>query len=186
VRIAAGPKGELSAETSALSESPEAPFGASGECGEGSVEVSAVSQKIVEIAQHEVGYTGEGGFCTKFGPCEEWCSLFLTWVWEKAGVKVPSIPFTGALYDWGREHTHVYPASTRPQPGWGVLFGTGPESASTSLHVAIIEKVLPDGQIVIINGDYEESVMRTGPCQPSQATDGCEAPGPIYAYVTPT
>lgn len=188
VRIAPGPKGELTGETSALSENTEPLLGSAGECAEGSVEVSGVAQRIVEIAQREVGYVhlSAGYYCTKFGPCEEWCALFLTWVWAKAGIAIPSEAFSGAVYDWANEHTHVYPPTTRPQPGWAVLFGTGPENTHTSLHVAVVEKVLPDGQITIINGDFNGQVMRTGPCAPADAEGGCQAPGPIYGYASPT
>jgi surface antigen len=94
--------------------------------------------------------------------------------------------FSGAVYDWAKEPSHVYPSSARPQPGWAVLFGSGPESTATSLHVAIVESVLPDGQITIINGDFGGKVVRTGPCVPAEATGACEAPGPIYGYASPT
>ncbi len=44
-----------------------------------------------------------GGFCNPYGPCEEWCALFATWVWEQAGVPIPSYPFTGSIYDWAAD-----------------------------------------------------------------------------------
>jgi CHAP domain len=192
VRVAPGPTGELTAETSALSESSDPLAGSGEECGEGSAPVSGGNRRIVEIAREEVGYThiSAGWYCTKFGPCEEWCALFVTWVWAKAGIAIPSLAFSGAVYDWSKEHTNVYPPSTRPRPGWAVLFGSGPESPSTSLHVAIVESVLPEGKITIINGDFDGQVMRTGPCLPADATAkgpvGCDAPGPIYGYASPT
>jgi hypothetical protein len=188
VRIAPGPRGELTAETSALSEASDPLTGSGGECGAGSVSVSGADRRIVEIASEEVGYTHEspGYYCTKFGPCEEWCALFVTWVWAKAGITIPSLAFSGAVYNWAKENTHVYPPSARPQPGWAVLFGSGPENPETSLHVAIVESVLPDGQITIINGDFGGKVVRTGPCAPAEATGPCKAPGPIYGYASPT
>jgi len=192
VRIAPGPKGELTAETSAISEAPEAVAETSGECSGGSVEVSGETEKIVEIAKREVGYehTSAGWYCTKFGPCEEWCALFVTWVWKQAGVKIPSEPYSGTIYTWASEHTHAYPPTAHPQPGWAVEFGTGPRPGGESKHVAIVEKVLPNGEIVIINGDFNGKVVRTGPCLPANAKEsapeGCEAPGPIYGYASPT
>lgn len=187
VRIAPGPSGQLSAETSALSENTEPLIGAAGSCSEGSAEVSSINQRIVQIAQHEVGYehTSAGYYCTKFGRCVEWCALFVTWVWKQAGVNIPSNAFSGYVYTWASEHTHVYPPSARPQPGWAVLIGTGPQQGA-SLHVGIVEKVMPDGQITIINGDFAGKVMRTGPCAPSNAQGGCEEPDPIYGYASPT
>jgi hypothetical protein len=188
VHVYPGPSGKLATETGLLSESFEAPAETTGACGEGSVEVSAINQRIVQIAEREVNYThdAEGWYCTKFGPCEQWCALFVTWVWRQAGVKIPSEGFSGYLYTWASEHTHVYGPTAHPQPGWAVLFGTGPQSTETSLHVGIVARVDPDGTITIINGDFAGKVMRTGPCAPSNAQGGCEEPAPIYGYASPT
>jgi hypothetical protein len=41
------------------------------------------SQKVVKLARSQLGYHEHGANCQKYGPCEEWCSLFATWVWDK-------------------------------------------------------------------------------------------------------
>ena len=130
-----------------------------------------------------------GSNCTVYGPCEPWCAALATWVWRRAGIEIPSLGFSGAIYSWAQGHTHVYPAGATPRPGWAALFGSGPASAATSLHVGIVENVLPHDEITLINGNFADSVMRTGPCHPADAqrfgAGGCEEPGPIYAYASP-
>jgi hypothetical protein len=152
---------------------------------------SETGARIVQIARGELG-VGEhppASNCTLYGPCEPWCALFTTWVWRRAGVKIPSLGFSGAIYGWAAGHTSVHSPSSRPQPGWAALFGSGPADAATSLHVGIVESVLPNGEITLINGNFADSVMRTGPCEPARAqlagSDGCEEPGPLYGYAAP-
>jgi hypothetical protein len=46
--------------------------------------------RIVRVAESQVGQ-GESppeSNCTMYGPCEEWCSLFASWVWKEAGVEL--------------------------------------------------------------------------------------------------
>jgi hypothetical protein len=180
VRIAPGPGGELSGQTSV---DANAPPGADSGCA-GTVEVGAAAGSVVAVAQSQLGVRARGD-CQPYGPCEEWCSLFATWVWRQAGIPVPSIAFSGGLYAWAAANTAVYPPEVAPQPGWAVFFGSGPQSTTTSVHVGLVESVLPDGEITIINGNFAGRVMRTGPCAPAAAEQGCAAPAPIYGYAAP-
>ncbi|HWH09499.1 MAG TPA: CHAP domain-containing protein [Solirubrobacteraceae bacterium] len=183
VKVSAGPGGVVSAQTSVDANAPPlAGLGCPG--GGGGVEVGAGAGSIVAVAESQVGVRATGD-CQPYGPCEEWCSLFATWVWAHAGIPVPSIGFSGGLYDWAAGHAAVYPPDATPQPGWAVFFGTGPADTSTSVHVALVESVLPDGEITIINGNFAGQVMRTGPCAPAAAEQGCQAPAPIYGYAAP-
>ena len=70
----------------------------------------------------------------------------------QAGVPIPSYPFTGSIFDWAAANTGVLPSTCRPVPGDAVLYGTGPWSTSTSLHVGVVMQVWPDGAIVTIEG----------------------------------
>jgi CHAP domain len=143
---------------------------------------SAVRSRILTLVRQEIGYREPGNYCTIFGPCEEWCSLFVTWVWRHAGVPVPSLAFTGYLYDWARSATSVHGVRSVPQPGDAVLFGTGPSSVSTSLHVGIVEAAYP-GYLVTIEGDSVHGVRRFVVPVPNPQRIG--EPGPIYAYASP-
>jgi hypothetical protein len=187
VRITPGPGGVVQAQTSADANAPPVTGqpGCSEGGGDGGVEVGPDASRIVGVAQSQIGVRASGD-CQPYGPCEEWCSLFLTWVWRQAGVDVPSIGFSGGLYEWAAVHTSVDPPDATPEPGWAVFFGTGPADTSTSVHVGLVESVLPDGEITIINGNFAGRVMRTGPCATVAAQEGCAAPAAIYGYASPS
>lgn len=151
---------------------------------EGSEAGSTAIVKLAESQLHQGGHP-PGSDCTKFGPCEEWCSLFVSWVWQHAGAALPGVPgdygYSGSLYEWVKEHHgRVLPPTARPSPGDAVFFGKGP---TESVHVAIVAKVLTDGRLVTINGnDSNDEVGWAGPSFPSEVT----AQGThIYGYAEP-
>jgi hypothetical protein len=149
--------------------------------------VSASGSTIVQIAQSQLNVYDGGDFCSPYshGRCEPWCSDFLTWVWQHAGIDIPDYPFSGDVYTWGQHNTQVLPPTATPAPGDAVEFGTGPQSSSTSVHVGIVESVFPDGEITVINGDFDHHVERSGPFQPAQAAAESGSGSPIYGYVAP-
>jgi CHAP domain-containing protein len=158
-----------------------------GQCSASVIAPEAASApQIVKIAESQVGQ-GEhppGSERTIYGPPEEWCSLFAAWVWQHAGVPLPGSTalygYSGALYTWVAEHGgHVLPASARPSPGDAVFYGNGP---TESAHVGIVVRVLPDGRIVTVEGDYAGQVSRVGPFPPSHPVG--ERAG-IYGYAEP-
>jgi hypothetical protein len=132
---------------------------------------------------------GEGAFCNPYGPCEEWCALFATWVWNQAGIAIPRFPFVGSVYDWAVGHGLALSPWTVPAPGDLVLYGTGPQSVASSPHMAVVAEVWPDGAITTIDGDSGPepigrlAVTTNGPFLPadSESDNGM----PIYAYVRP-
>ena len=96
----------------------------------------------------------QGPYCNPYGPCEQWCALFATWAWEQAGVPIPRYAFTGDIWSWAAARTAASsrrrrrrrsgtPCSTAPVPG----------APSTSVHVAIVTQVWPDGAIMTVGGD---------------------------------
>ena len=111
---------------------------------------------IVGIAASQIQANpdaGSGLFCNPYGPCEEWCALFATWVWEVAGIPIPHYAFVGDIYTWAVSHTAALAANQTLHPGEEVLYGTGPWSVSTAVHVGIVAQVWPDGAIATIEGD---------------------------------
>jgi hypothetical protein len=149
-----------------------------------------VGGAVVRAAAGQVGGNPTPGyFCNPYGPCEEWCALFATWAWEQAGVPIPRDAFTGDIFTWAAQHTAVLPAWARPSPGDAVLYGTGPQTSNTSLHVGVVVRVWPDGAIVTVDGDAgpgppgSHSVTIDGPFLPweSSAYNGF----PIYGYAVP-
>lgn len=117
------------------------------------------TERILENARGEVG-TKEGPVHNQnpYGETTEWCSLFVTEMWKRAGVDTSGIEnpaFTGNVYNWGVENGQAYDANNLDQarPGDALLFGTGPGSPETSEHIAIVESVNPDGTVTLIEGN---------------------------------
>jgi len=148
---------------------------------------SATASTIVSVANSQVNSDPDRGqFCNPYGPCEEWCALFATWVWQRAGVPIPSYPFTGSIYEWAATHTGVLPPTATPVPGDAVLYGTGPYSTATSVHVGLVVQVWPDGAVVTVEGDAGPApsgslaVVINGPYLPAQSTSYNGVP--VYAF----
>jgi hypothetical protein len=144
--------------------------------------VAAVASQIAP--DPDTGY-----YCNPYGPCEEWCALFATWAWEQGGVFIPSYAFTGSIYDWTQQYGTLLPSTATPDPGDAVLYGTGPQNADTSVHVAIVTQVWPDGAIDTVDGDSGPgrdgwlSVTMNGPFLP--ADSGSYNGVGIYAFAQP-
>jgi cell wall-associated NlpC family hydrolase len=147
-----------------------------------------VATRIVQVAESQLGQAEQppGSACTIYGPCEEWCSLFVAWVWQHAGVPLPGptalYGYSGSLYVWVREHGgRTLPPGAVPAPGDAVFYGSGPDA---SVHVGIVVQVLRDGEIVTVEGNFGHRVSRVGPFRPADAPSAGEA-GPIYGYAQP-
>ena len=121
----------------------------------------AVGKRVVDRARSQLGYHEGPGNTNKYGPTGPWCANFATWAWQKSGVDIGILPFTGDVYDWGREHGLAYGKNNLDQarPGDVLLFGTGPESPQTSTHIGIVEKVDGD-RVTLIEGNSADQVRR--------------------------
>ena len=177
-------------------------------CG-GSSTSTASGNEIVRIARTQLGREEEppGSNCNPYGPCVAWCSLFLSWVWQHAGVPLKgstsTYAYSGTIYEWAEAHeggglpgasapgepftaaepngARVLPPTATPSPGDAVLYGTGPKDSD---HIGIVERVFPGGQITTIDGNFGDRVSRNGPFLPSQAA-AYGMPGPIFGYAHP-
>jgi CHAP domain len=184
--------------------------GGGSSCGSSSP-AGASGNEIVRIAQSQLGTPESplGTNCNPYGPCVEWCSLFVAWVWKRAGVPLEgstaTYAYSGSIYKWAEAHeggpfavpgpgdpplttpeangARALPATTTPTPGDAVLYGSGPEYGE-SAHVGIVERVFPGGQITTIDGNFGDRVARSGPFLPSQAVQ-YGMPGPVYGFAHP-
>jgi hypothetical protein len=145
---------------------------------------------LVSIAASQLGPSKRGGhFCNPYGPCEEWCALFATWVWQRGGIPVPRFSFVGDVFDWAARHTRVLPVRARPKPGDLVLYGTGPQSAAASPHMGVVAQVWPNGWIDTVEGDAGPSpggwtsVLVNGPFPPLDSYIFNSMP--VYAFAVP-
>jgi CHAP domain len=180
-------------------------------CGSSSA-APASGNGIVRIAQSQLGTpeSPPGSNCNPYGPCVEWCSLFVAWVWKRAGVPLKgstaTYAYSGTVYEWAKAHeggglpgatapgeppfstaepngARVLPPTATPAPGDAVLYGTGPEIGESD-HIGIVEHVFPGGQITTIDGNFGNQVVRSGPFLPLQAAVEW-MPAPIYGYAHP-
>lgn len=182
VRYGFGPEGTVEGSAAEA----QTPLAQGASC-EGSAVSGTSGSAIARIARSQLG-EGEhppGSNCTKYGPCEVWCALFVAWVWQHAGIKMAGgtapYAYSGSFYGWVKEHGgRVLPSGATPSPGDAVLYGWGPEASE---HVGIVERVLA-GQITTIDGNFGDQVSRVGPFPPSLAVVDGE-PAPIYAYAQP-
>jgi hypothetical protein len=129
--------------------------------GRGKGSGSALGNKITQRAQSQLGYHEGAGNANKYGPTGYWCSNFATWVWQKSGVDIGILPFTGDVYGWGQDHGLAYGKNNldAARPGDVLLFGTGPQSPQTSTHIGIVESV-HGNQVTLIEGNSADKVQR--------------------------
>jgi hypothetical protein len=145
---------------------------------------------IVAAAASQIGANLATGYlCNPYGPCEEWCALFATWAWNQAGVAIPRYGFTGDIYRWAASHGTVVSPNSRPAAGEAVLYGTGPATVNTSVHVGVVAQVWPDGAIITLEGDSGpgppgfHNVTINGPFLPSDSSNYNGYP--VYAFAAP-
>lgn len=151
----------------------------------------SVPQRIVAIAQSQVGYSADpsNSYCNKFSAywgagqtscpsgetSEEWCADFAAWTWREAGVPVQYGYGPGEIngaavtfYQWAVANGEWHPAGSGyvASPGdvavYGLALGTHPSAA----HVAVVTANAP-GQAGpdVVNGDGDQtgfSVVETG------------------------
>jgi hypothetical protein len=160
---------------------PSATATAAAACADPGLGDTQIGARIVRIAQSQLGVSESppGSNCTPYGPCDQWCAMFTTWVWARAGLpaaRQTSNYFVPTLNQWARAHGLFRAAGSQPSPG---------DMALWPGHVAIVEKVLPDGQITTINPNGADGrVSRRGPAQPSNGT--ALGPGQIVGYIHPS
>ena len=204
-----GFRGKGSPPPSGPAASEPAASGGGSTCGSDSP-AGASGNEIVRIAQSQLGRSEDppGSNCNPYGPCEAWCSLFVAWVWKRAGVPLEgstaTYAYSGTVYEWAEAHeggglpgvtapgeppfsmaepngARVLPPTASPAPGDAVLYGSGPKASD---HIGIVERVFPGGQITTIDGNFGNRVARSGPFLSSQAVH-YGMPAPIFGYAHP-
>ena len=147
--------------------------------------------RIVSIAQTQVGQTDP----YLYGPVDsDWCGFFLSWVWQHAGLPIPSTPLAYEVGVWALAHGGtLLPPSASPKVGDAVLFeppGSSlawPDSSGLNYpnieHVNIVAKVLPGAQIITIGGSESGAVREQGPYSAADASTWWGQA--IYGFVQP-
>jgi hypothetical protein len=172
----------------------------------------SVPQRIVAIAESQVGYTTDptNSYCNKFSAfwnagtascptgekSEEWCADFAAWAWQKAGVDFTYAyspeGINGAavsFYEWGVANGEWHPAASGyvASPGDVAVYGLSLGSDPSAVHVAIVTSDAP-GQPGpdVVNGDGDRtgfSVVETGTNQ--ALADAGNGDSTLAGYVSP-
>lgn len=147
-----------------------APPPASAAAATGAIAPAAGSpaQKIVQIAQAEVGQaeqppgSNESARIAQYrsatagspGP-GPWCAYFASWVAQQAGAPVgPNGSGFGSvdqLWAWAQQSGRSVPKGGQPQPGDLIIL---PE------HMGVVTAVLPNGQLQTVEGNYSDKVSQ--------------------------
>jgi hypothetical protein len=79
--------------------------------------------------------------------------------------------FSAGPYTYGLEHQTLWktpgrpPRGATPPLGAALMYGTGPQNTSTSVHVNLVTAVNPDGTFMTIGGNESGHVALSGPCR---------------------
>jgi uncharacterized protein (TIGR02594 family) len=137
---------------------------------------SAVGQRMVQLAQSEIGVSETGGnnegtrireYRSATAGAENtpgpWCAYFVSWLAKNAGAPVGAggngTGYVPTLEAWGRQENRYQDFSAgRPQPGDIAIFDWGGDG--TADHTGIVERVDADGSIHTIEGNASDQVMR--------------------------
>lgn len=159
--------------------------------GEATLAGLSVPQRIVAIAESQVGYSTEpsSSYCNKYSAywdagtpdcpggetAEEWCADFAAWAWQQAGVHFGYGYAPGQIngaavsfYEWAVANGEWHPATSGfvPSPGDVAVYGLVPGPDPSAAHVAIVTGDRP-GQRgpEVVNGDGDTagfSVVEAG------------------------
>lgn len=157
----------------------------------------SVPQRIVAIAESQVGYSTDpsSSYCNKFSAywnagtagcpsgerAAEWCADFAAWVWQKAGLPVTygygAGEINGAVvsfYEWGVANGEWHPATSGyvAEPGDVAVYGLSLGPDPSAVHAAIVTSDPPDQRGPdVVNGDGD----RTGFSVVETETDQIQA-----------
>jgi hypothetical protein len=114
-----------------------------------------VREKIVKVATEQLqkGVHEGAGNCNPYGPCEEWCAMFSTWVWERAGIDIRAAMSRAGLNPYWVPDLEVYARindlwRSTPAPGDMIIWGA---------HVGLVKSVDGD-RIAEIGGNQSDAV----------------------------
>jgi soluble lytic murein transglycosylase-like protein len=128
----------------------------------------SVGERMVAIARRELGVEEQGvneapriadyrKATVGSMPGQPWCAYFVSWVAERAGrplgANAQGFGAVADVWSWAQSVERAVPyGSGTPRPGDLVVFSTK--------HIGLVEKVLPDGRIQTIEGNYSDEVAR--------------------------
>lgn len=120
--------------------------------------------KIIEIAQKEVGYKEYSDNHTKygewFGVQDEWCAIFVSWLANQVGILnnlIPKQAYVPTMVQWFKNKSLFKARGYYPNVGDVIFFDYN--ANGTADHVGIVEKC-ENGIITTIEGNKSKMVKR--------------------------
>jgi hypothetical protein len=89
---------------------------------------------------------------------QPWCAYFASWVAKQAGEPIgdhgQGLGYVGDIWSWAQRTGRAIPngAGVKPTPGDLIVFGDH--------HVGVVDKVLPNGDIQTVEGNYSNKVSQ--------------------------
>ena len=114
------------------------------------------AQKLIEIAEAEIGYAETFDNLTKYGEAMKanglpWCGSFVNWCAKKAKVKIPN---TVSTVNGSNAFKKLDKWSTStPSPGWIAYFDFPDDNVNRISHVGIVVKDLGNVWCETIEGN---------------------------------
>jgi hypothetical protein len=132
---------------------------------------SSAGNAMVQIAESQIGQSeqppgsNDGPAISTYRTAtagaaagEPWCAYFTSWVAKQAGEPIGSsgqgLGYVGDIWSWAQQTGRAIPngPGVTPTPGDLIVFGDH--------HVGIVDKVLPNGDIQTIEGNYSNKVSQ--------------------------
>jgi hypothetical protein len=180
--------------------------------GEATLAGMNLPQRIVAIAQSQIGYSTDpsNSYCNKFSAywnagtagcpsgesSEEWCADFAAWAWQEAGVQFtygygPDEVNGGAVsfYEWGLADDQWHPATSGylAAPGDVAVYGLSLGADPSAVHVAVVTDDAPGQQGPdVVNGDGDRTGFSVVETVDDQAmADAGNGDSIVAGYVSP-
>lgn len=159
----------------------------------GAVGGSGAGQRMVALAQQELGVSETGGnndsprirdYRSATAGAQDtpgpWCAYFVSWLARSAGTPVGAggngTGYVPTLEAWGRQENRWFDhGSQQPQPGDIAVFDWGGDG--TPDHTGIVESVGADGTVNTIEGNSSDRVQRRAYAATSNDIRGFVRPG---------
>lgn len=163
-----------------------------GAVGSAPPAAGGIGQRMVELAQREIGVSETGGnnesprireYRSSTAGAENtpgpWCAYFVSWLAKGAGAPIGAggngTGYVPTLEAWGRQTGRFVEFGQRPQAGDIVIFDWSGDG--TADHTGIVERVGADGSIHTIEGNASDTVKRRTYASSSNDITGYVRPG---------
>jgi hypothetical protein len=121
--------------------------------------------RLLEVARSQVGTerqrTNKVKYNTSYyghevsGDAFKWCVVFIWWCMQKCSVPMDVFPKTARVFtvrDWYKKRGRFFPMPAGPKKGDLVIYSYS--------HIGLVAQVLPDDNILTIEGNQDDAVRK--------------------------